>query len=463
MGETISSGAGRRNATVFALVVAFLDSVGAGLVIPVVPLLIEEVGNMGLGDAARVGGVLFAVYSLALFLFAPLLGALSDRFGRRPLLLLAVAGLAVDYVLQAWAPSLGWLFVGRLIAGLCGASIVIANACLADVSTRETRARAFGFMSAAFGLGFVFGPAIGGALSEFGTRVPFWAAAILAGLNFLFGLVLLPETMTSGARRAFRWRDANPLRVFLAFFKLPGVLPYAGVLALYFLGLAVYVGVWPFWGFAKFDWSGTVVGLTLATAGLAMALLQGFGTGPAVARWGEHRLALVGLAVAALSCVGFGLLSSTALVFLLLLVHGIEGFALPSVAALMSKGLTEDTQGTLQGGIAAIQSLSGLIGTVLFTQIFSFFTSPAAPVRSPDIVFFVAGAVYAAAFALLAVLGRPFRPDAGLDPVGMARTHPARMKQGKSRRSGRREPPPAALIVSPSPDPRRARPRWPSS
>ena len=410
MSEKPSSGADRRNATVFALIVAFLDSVGAGLVIPVVPLLIEEVGHMGLGDAARVGGVLFAVYSLALFVFAPLLGALSDRFGRRPLLLLAVGGLAVDYVLQAWAPSLGWLFLGRLIAGLCGASIVIANACLADVSTPQTRARAFGFMSAVFGLGFVLGPAIGGALSEFGTRVPFWAAAILAGANFLFGLIFLPETLVSATRRAFRWRDANPLAVFSVFLRLPGVLPYAGVLALYFLGLSVYVGIWPFWGFAKFDWSGTVVGLTLATTGLAMALLQGLGTGPAVARWGEHRLALVGLAVAALSCVGFGLLSSTTLVFLLLIVHAVEGFALPSVAAMMSKGLAEDSQGTLQGGIAAIQSLTGLVGTVLFTQIFSYFMSPAAPVRSPDIAFFVAGVVFAAAFAWLLVLGRFLRP-----------------------------------------------------
>ena len=416
MDDRISSSAARHRAMVFALVVAFLDSIGAGLIIPVVPLLIEEVGHMGLGDAAGIGGILFALYSLTLFAFAPVLGSLADRFGRRPLLLLAVGGLAIDYVLQAWAPSLGWLFLGRLIAGLCGASIVIANACLADISTPETRARAFGYMSAAFGLGFVLGPAIGGFLSEFGTRVPFWTAAIVAGVNFLFGLVFLPETLAVAKRRAFRWRDANPFGVFAVFLRHPGVLPYAGVLALYFLGSSIYVGVWAFWGFAKFGWSGTIVGLTLATAGFAMALLQGFVTGPAVARWGERRLALVGLVAAALSCVGFGLISSTLLVFMLLFVHAIEGFVYPSVAALMSKELSEDTQGMLQGGIAAVQSLSALVGTLLFTQVFSYFMSPEAPLRSPDVAFFLAGGVLVLAFVWLVFLVA--RPRNQLRPGG---------------------------------------------
>ncbi|KAA5606354.1 TCR/Tet family MFS transporter [Roseospira marina] len=391
----------RRRATVFALMIAFLDSVGIGLVIPVVLPLIEEIGHLGMGDAAQVGGLLFAVYSLAMFGFAPLLGTLSDRFGRRPLLLLAVGGLAVDYVLQALAPSLGWLFLGRMVAGLCGASIVIANACLADVSTTETRARAFGLMGAAFGLGFVLGPAIGGVLGDLGTRAPFWTAALLAGLNGLLALLFLPETLPRERRRAARWRDANPLGVFRVFVRHPGVLPYAAVLALYFLGNSVYVGVWVFWGFAKFDWSTTVVGLTLAVAGLGMALLQGLGTGPAVARWGEHRLALIGLAFAALSCVGFGLATTTTAVFLLLMLHGIEGFVHPSVAALMSKRLPEDTQGALQGGIAAIQSLAFLVGTVLFTQVFRMFMTPAAPVQSPDVVFFGASAILAVAFVWL--------------------------------------------------------------
>ena len=404
MRQTGLSSVSRRNAMAFALIVAFIDSVGAGLVIPVVPLLIEEVGDVGLGDAAGIGGFLFATYGLMQFVFAPLLGALSDRFGRRPLLLLAVGGLALDYVLQAWAPTIGWLFLGRLIAGVCGASIVIANACLADVSTAQTRARAFGYMSAAFGLGFVLGPAIGGFLSEFGTRVPFWTAAILAGLNFLFGLLLLPETLERENRRVFGLKEANPFGVLMVFVRFPGVLAYAGVMALYFLGSAVYVGVWAFWGFAKFDWSGTIVGLSLATAGLTMALLQGFGTGPAVARWGEHRLAVAGLAVAALSAIGFGLVSSTAVVFAVLVVHAIEGFVHPGVAALMSRALPEDVQGTLQGGLAAIQSLSGLVGTLIFTQIFSFFMSSSAPIQSPDIAFFVAGGILGGACLWLFIL-----------------------------------------------------------
>ncbi|SFI90145.1 TCR/Tet family MFS transporter [Celeribacter neptunius] len=399
----------RRRATLFALMIAFLDSIGVGLIIPVVPRLIEEIGHIGLGDAARIGGLLFALYSIVLFLSAPLLGALSDRVGRRPLLLIAVGGLAIDYLLQAWAPTLAWLFLGRLIAGLCGASIVVANACLADVSTAETRARSFGYMSAAFGLGFVLGPAIGGILGDLGTRVPFWAAAGLAGVNFLFALAFLPEPLPVAARRRFQWREANPFGVFRIFLRSPGVLPLAGILALYFLGSSVYVGIWAFWGFAKFDWSGTQVGLSLAMAGLTMALLQGLGTGPAVARWGERRLALAGLAVAALSCLAFGLVTSTALVFVLLCLHAIEGFVHPSIAALMSKDLPADSQGSLQGGIAAIQSLSALIGTLVFTQVFSAFMAPGARIQSPDVAFFLAGGVLALAFLGLA-LQRKRRP-----------------------------------------------------
>lgn len=401
----------RRNATVFALIVVFLDVVGFGLIIPVLPRLIEEVGHIGLDDAARIGGWMFAVFSLAQFICAPLLGALSDRIGRRPLLLLAVGGLAVDYVIHALAPSVGWLFLGRLIAGVCGASFVIANACLADVHTPETRARAFGLTSAAFGLGFVLGPAFGGILGEFGTRTPFWAAAALAGANFLFGLFFLPETLPDDKRRAFQWKEANPFGVFAIFRRYPGVLLQASVLALYFLGTSVYIAIWSFWGLAKFDWSGTTIGLTLAISGLSMALLQGFGTGPAVVRWGERPLALVGLIVATLSCAAYGLLNSTILIFAMLVIHAIEGFVHPSISALMSRSLPEDAQGSLQGGIAAVQSLSMLAGTILFTQIFGFFLSPRAPVQSPDIAFFIASGILSLSFLLFLIPQRAERPS----------------------------------------------------
>lgn len=382
-----------RRATVFALVAVFLDVVGFGLIIPVLPRLIEEVGHTGLDDAARIGGWLFAAFSLAQFVFAPLAGALSDRFGRRPLLLLAISGLAVDYVVQALAPTVLWLFVGRLIAGVCGSSHVIAGACLADVSSPENRARSFGRMTAAFGLGFVLGPAIGGLLGEFGTRVPFWSAAALAGVNFLFGLVALPETLARGNRRAFHWREANPLGVLAVFGRYPGVLPYALALTVFFFGTSIYAAIWPFWGIAKYGWSGTTVGLTLAASGLTVALLQGLGTGPAVARWGEHRVAAAGLAGAAATCVGFALSPTTAVVVVMLVVNAVEGFAHPMLSALMSKAVPEDTQGALQGGVSALMNLAMLAGAIFYTQAFGYFLSDASPIRSPDVAFFIAATV----------------------------------------------------------------------
>lgn len=389
-----------RQATAFALVAVFLDVVGFGLIIPVLPRLIEEVGHTGLDGAARIGGWLFAAFSLAQFVFAPLAGALSDRFGRRPLLLLAIAGLAIDYVVQALAPTVLWLFAGRLIAGVCGSSYVIANACLADVSSPENRARSFGRMTAAFGLGFVLGPAIGGLLGEFGTRVPFWSAALLASINFLFGLFALPETLSAKSRRAFSWREANPLGVLAVFGRHAGVLPYALVLTVFFFGTSIYAAIWPFWGMAKYGWSGTTVGLTLAASGLTVAVLQGFGTGPAVARWGERRMATVGLAGAAATCIGFGLAPTTAIVVVMLVINAVEGFAHPMLSALMSKAVPEDTQGALQGGISALMNLAMLVGAIFYTQAFGYFLSEASPVRSPDIPFFIAAALMLLALGL---------------------------------------------------------------
>jgi DHA1 family tetracycline resistance protein-like MFS transporter len=395
--QPISAAAARR-ATVFALVVVFIDVVGFGLLIPVVPRLIEEIGGIGLNEAARVGGLLFAVYSFLQFLCAPLAGSLSDRFGRRPLLLLAIAGLAIDYTIQALAPTLLWLFIGRFAAGICGSSHVIAAASIADVNPPETRARSFGLMSAAFGLGFVLGPALGGILGEFGTRVPFWCAAGLAAANFLFGLFAVPETLPRDKRRAFRLGEANPLGVLGVFARYKGVLPLAVITGVFFFGGSVYASIWTFWGMAKFNWSGTMVGLTLAASGLTVALLQAFVTGPAVARWSEKHLAGVGLAGAAFTCIGFGLAPTTLVVIILLVVNAVEGFAHPMLSALMSKAVPADTQGALQGGISALLSLAMLTGSLFYTQVFGYFLSEAAPFRSPDVPYFVAAVFMAAAF-----------------------------------------------------------------
>ena len=389
-----------RHAVGFVLLVVFLDMVGLGLILPVLPQLIETVGDMSLDRAAQIGGLMFASFSLAQFLFAPMMGALSDRFGRRPLLLIAVAGLGVDYLFHALAPSVGWLFVGRVIAGLCGSSHVIANAYLADVTPPEGRARAFGLMGAAFGLGFVMGPAIGGLLGELGPRVPFWVAAAISLANFVYGLFVLPETLPPEKRRAFRWREANPLGVLTVFARYPGVLPLGAVFAVYYFGSAVYPAIWSFWGMAKFGWSEATVGVSLAAFGIVWALFQGLLTGPAVRLWGEARAALIGLVVAVVACAGYGFANGIVAVVVLLFIHGPEGFVHPMLSAQMSRAVPEDAQGALQGGLSGAMNLMMLLGTLFFTQIFGYFLSEAAPVRTPDAAYFVAAGVLGLALIL---------------------------------------------------------------
>jgi len=390
-----------RRAIAFILIVVFFDMAGVGLILPVLPKLIEEVGGLALHDSAQVGGWLYAVYSLALFLSAPLLGALSDRFGRRPVLLLSLAGLCVDYLLCALAPTLLWLFAGRMVAGICGASQVIANAYVADITAPEHRAKAFGWLGAALGLGFVLGPALGGLLGAFGPRVPFWVAAVLAAVNFLWGLKALPETLAPESRRAVVWREANPFGILAIFRRHRGVLPLAGIYALYFFASAVYPAVWSFWGIAKFGWSELTIGISLAAFGIVWALFQGLLTGPVVKRIGERRAALLGLAVAALAAAGYGLVPGIIGVVILLIFHGPEGFAQPALTAMMSAKVPESEQGALQGGLGAVTNLMMLAGTLFFAQVFGYFLSDAAPVQSPDAAYFVAALLLVVPFALL--------------------------------------------------------------
>lgn len=396
-----STRTGTNGAVVFILITVFLDMVGFGIIIPVLPALIGQVGHVSLGEAAVIGGWMAAGYSLAQFLSGPLLGNLSDRYGRRPLLLLAIAGLGVDFLLHALAPNLFWLFLGRLLAGFCGASWVIANAFIADITAPEDRGRAFGLLGAAFGLGFVIGPAVGGLLGEFGPRVPFYVAAVVSGLNLIYGLFVLPETLAPENRRRFDWRRANPFGAFRVFRSYSGVLPLCAVMAMFFFFSSVYPAIWPFWGKANFGWSEAMVGLTLAMFGVVMAVFQGLLTGPAVKLWGEYRVAVLGLLCAAIAATGYGLVGSLTLVMVLMLVHGPEGFVHPMLTAILSSRVPENAQGELQGGISAITNLAMLAGTVFFAQIFGWFMHPEAAFQSPDVAYFVAGAGLALTLAVM--------------------------------------------------------------
>jgi MFS transporter, DHA1 family, tetracycline resistance protein len=395
-----------RHAVTFVLITVFLDMVGFGLIMPVLPALINEVGEMNLADAAYIGGWMFAAFSLAQFAFSPLMGNLSDRYGRRPLLLLAIFGLGIDYLFSALAPTLFWLFVGRVIAGVCGSSYVIANAYIADVTAPEDRAKAFGMVGAAFGVGFVLGPAIGGLLGELGPRVPFYVAAGISMLNFVYGWYVLPETLPPEKRRAFEWGRSNPFGAFKVFRLYHGVLPLCAVLFVYFAASAVYPAIWPFWGMAKFGWSEAMVGLSLAVFGIITAFFQGFVTGPVVARFGEWRVCLAGLVIAALVVAGYGLAGSLLAVVVLMVLHGPEGFVHPMLVAMMSKAVPEDAQGELQGGISAVMNVAMLVGTVLFSQVFGYFMQEERGTPSPNVAFYLASALLLMTLAMYLALVR---------------------------------------------------------
>lgn len=393
-----------RHAFTFIMITVLLDMIGFGLIIPVLPMLIETVGEMTLAEASLVGGWMFFAYSAAQFLFGPLMGNLSDRFGRRPLLLLAILGLALDYLLQALAPNLVWLYVGRAISGICGASWIIANAYIADITAPEERAKYFGLLGAAFGLGFVLGPAIGGVLGEYGPRVPFFVAAGISAVNLIYGYFVLPETLAPKNRRAFEWRRANPFGAFKVFRQYQGVLPMCAVMFGFFFCSSVYPAIWPFWGMAKFGWSPSMVGLTLAVFGLLMAASQAGLTGPMVKRFGEWRVALFGLIAAVIAAFGYGIAGGLVLVVVMMIVHTPEGFVFPMLNAMMTKAVPDNAQGELQGGLSAISNVAQLAGTVFFAQVFGRFMMPGAPFQSPSMGFFIAAAGLAMTLGMFLVL-----------------------------------------------------------
>ena len=402
-----------KHAVAVIFVTVFLDMAGFGLVMPVLPNVIRAITGLDLAAASLFGGWLFFSYGAMQFLFGPMIGNLSDAFGRRPVILFSLAGLAIDYLLTAFAPAMSWLFAGRLVAGFCGASYATANAYLADITAPEERGRVFGYMGAAFGLGFIIGPAIGGMVAQFGDRVPFFVAAGLALANALYGYVALPETLPPEKRRRFDWRRANPLGALRIFRAYKGVLGWSAVLFVFHLAGAVYPTIWPFWAMQHFGWSASAVGLSLAIYGTISAIVQAGLTGPAIARFGEWRAAIFGMLMAAIGSAMFGFAGGLASLTVMLVIHAPEGLVLPSMAALMSKEVPENAQGELQGGIASLQSVGMLAGTVMFTQVFGYFMQPDAFVVSPNAAFFLAAGLAAVALAIFLMQARIPHPSNG--------------------------------------------------
>ena len=384
----------RRLPTIFILTTVLIDAMGIGLIMPVMPDLIQEVRGAGLANAALWGGVLSAAFAVMQFLFGPIIGNLSDRFGRRPVLLTSLIVMAADYLVMALAGSIWLLFLGRVVGGITAATHSTALAYMADTSPPERRGRGFGLISAAFGLGFVLGPAIGGILGDLGTRAPFWAAAALAAANFLFGLFILPETVTDATRRRFQWARANPLGAFLNLRHFPELRRLLAVFFLYSLSFNVYPAVWSYFTQAQFGWDSRMIGLSLTVYGLSMALVQGGLIGPVLARLGERRTAILGFGFGVISFAILTILGNGTLALALIPISALAAMATPALQALMSRDTTADAQGELQGLVSSVSALALIISPLMMTGVFAAFTAPGAPVYLP-------GAPFAAALMLL--------------------------------------------------------------
>jgi DHA1 family tetracycline resistance protein-like MFS transporter len=406
-----------RRAVLFVFITILIDSIGFGIIIPVMPELITQLTGESLSQAARYGGWLLFVYAITQFVCAPVIGNLSDRFGRRPVLLSALFALGVDYVVMGFAPNLAWLFVGRFIAGITGASYSPAYAYIADITPPEKRAQNFGFIGAAFGLGFVLGPTIGGLLGSLGPRTPFFVAAGLALLNATFGLFALPESLPPERRRAFEWSRANPFGTLLQLRKQPVVIALAGVSFLWLLGHQVLPSVWAFYTMLRFGWSEAAVGLSLAAAGIVMAICQGGLTGVLVPKLGgERRAALVGLTSGAAVYAIYAFAPYGWVLYIGIVLWGLAAMSWPSLNALMSQQIPANAQGELQGGLASLSSLTAILGPPLMTQLFGWFSDAAAAVYFPGAPFLAAALLaLSSAIILLRICGEPSsslaRPD----------------------------------------------------
>ena len=390
----------RSAAVVFIFVTVLLDMLALGIVIPILPKLIESFVENDTASAARIFGLFGTAWALMQFIFSPLIGSLSDRFGRRPVVLISNFGLAADYVLMALAPSLIWLFIGRVISGITSASVSTAFAYIADTTPPEQRAGLFGKIGVAFGAGFILGPALGGVLGDIAPRLPFWAAAGLSLANGLYGLFILPESLPRDRRAPFRWKSANPL----------GMLPLlrssrtlAGLqLANFFAQLAhvVLPSTFVLYAGYRYGWDVKTVGLTLALVGACSMVVQGVAIGPIVRRFGEHRALRFGLACGAIAFLIYGVAPTGLLFCFGIPVMAFWGVAGAATQALMTQLVAPDQQGQLQGATASVQSISQLLGPFLFTLTFAYFIGANAPVELPGAPFLLAALLLALALLI---------------------------------------------------------------
>ncbi len=386
----------------FIFATLLIDVTGLGIIIPVFPTLIQELTGGSLSEASEYGGWLLFSFAIMQFLFAPVLGNLSDQYGRRPVLLLSLFGFALDYLLLAFAPTIVWLFIGRIIAGIMGASITTATAYIADISTPEKRAQNFGMVGAAFGLGFIIGPVIGGLLGEYGSRIPFLAAAGLTFVNFLYGYFILPESLAKSDRRKFDIRRANPfgsLKMLRAYPIISGMV--ISLLLIYIASHAVQ-STWSFFTMEQFSWSEAQVGYSLGFVGLLVAIVQGGLIRVINPKLGTKNSVLVGMVLYVIGLAFFAFASSGWMMYAALIPYCLGGISGPAIQGILSGQVPANEQGELQGALTSLVSLTSIIGPVMMTTIFATFTAKDAPIYFPGAAFLTASvlAVFSLLFAM---------------------------------------------------------------
>lgn len=393
-------------ALAFVFVTVLLDAIGFGIILPVLPKLIVLLTGDALGRAAVDGGWLLFVYASAQLVCAPILGNLSDRFGRRPVLFLSLFCFGIDYLVMALAPTLGWLFVGRALAGISGASITTANAYVADVSAPADRAKSFGLLGAGWGLGFILGPVLGGLLGGFGPRVPFLVAAGLAFANLIYGVLVLPETLAPERRRPFSFRRANPIGAVLQMRRYPVAFGLLGVALLYQVAHDVNPSTWTFYTMFKFGWNERQVGYSMGFVGLLVAIVQGGLIRAALPRLGERRAVVLGLTTMAIGFLGIAFASAGWMIYAALVPFAVCGFTMPALRGILSRQMPPDAQGELQGALASLVSLTAIVTPVAMTHLFHFFTSERSPVRFAGAPFLAAAALATASLLFFLRAGR---------------------------------------------------------
>lgn len=359
----------------FILITVVLDSMGIGLIMPVMPALIREIHGGDLGNAAVWGGILATAFAVMQFLFGPVVGNLSDRFGRRPVLLIALLVMALDYLVMAVAGAIWLLFLGRIVGGITAATHSTAGAYMADISKPEEKAANFGLIGAAFGVGFVLGPLVGGVLGGFGTRAPFYAAAALATVNLAFGYFVLPETVTDRIRRPFSWKRANPLGAFKNIGGLPGLGRLMVVTFIYAVAFFVYPAIWAYYGEARFGWGPGMIGASLAMFGIFIAIMQGVLIRPILRKIGERNAVLLGLGVDVVAFTALAFVTNGWIALALTPLTAVGSIAGPAMQGIMSRTASDDQQGELQGALTSINAIATIIAPLLMTQTFWYFTS----------------------------------------------------------------------------------------